>query len=151
MKRHESLIPLPHDHHHTLVQVRRLRAAVEGSDADRLVAADEFLELFRTDTINHFREEEEVVFPLVVDDGDMRGALEQVMLEHLHVHALVRGLGAQRERGTVEPATLLRLATTLEGHVRFEEKVLFPQLQERVSPEALEGLALAPRERARAG
>lgn len=147
MRRHESLTPLTHDHHHALVQVRRLRAAADGSDDDRRVVAMEFLEFFHSDTIPHFREEEEAVFPLVVEDGDMRGTLERVMMQHLRIHSLVGKLEAECEQASPEPGTLSKLAATLEHHVRFEEKVVFPLIEERAANAALESVLLRPRQR----
>jgi iron-sulfur cluster repair protein YtfE (RIC family) len=146
MRRHDSLIPLTHDHHHALVQAKKLRTAAEGQDEGRLAASKEFLEFFHRDTIQHFREEEEVVFPMVVDEQDLRGTLERVMMDHLHIHALVRRLAAECEGGIPRTETLLELASTLEGHVRLEEKVLFPQIEERAGD--LESISLAQRRRA---
>ena len=151
MRRHEALLPLTHDHHHALVQVRRLRSAAKGSADERGAAAKGFLEFFYSDTIQHFREEEEVVFPLVVEDESMRTILEGVMVQHLFIHAAVRKLDAECEGGSPDPTTLLGLADTLERHVRFEEKVVFPEIQERVAKEAMDSIELAPRHRTLAG
>lgn len=151
MRRHEPLIPLTRDHYHALVQVRRLRAAAEGSEDDRRTAAKQFLDFFHTDTIHHFREEEEVVFPLVVEAHDVREILERVMMEHLYIHALVNKLQAEFEEAVPTRDPLVTLASALENHVRFEEKVVFPLIEQRVGGPALEAVALRPRDRARAG
>jgi hemerythrin-like domain-containing protein len=98
--------------------------------------AQAFLDFFREDTLDHFREEEEKVFPLVVDSPDLRGTLGRVMFEHLRIHKLVLGLQEDVNSGAVSSDQRIRLATALERHIRFEEKVVFPEI-ERVAAEAL--------------
>jgi iron-sulfur cluster repair protein YtfE (RIC family) len=147
MRRHDSLIPLTHDHHHALVQVKRLRAAASGSGEQKGAAATGFLSFFHDDTIHHFREEEEVVFPLVVEVDELRDVLERVMMEHLVIHSLVGKLTHEAEASGPTSDTLGRIATTLEDHVRFEERVVFPAIEEHAGGAGLEGVALRPRQR----
>jgi iron-sulfur cluster repair protein YtfE (RIC family) len=146
MRRHDSLIPLTHDHHHALAQVRRLRSAAAGSDEDRSTTTEEFLDFFRRDTIEHFREEEEVVFPLVADVREVRETLARVLLEHVRLHALVNELTVEHREGSVTSTSLLTVATTLEDHIRFEEKVVFPLIEEH-GKATLGSISLPPRER----
>jgi hypothetical protein len=86
MKRHPALIPLSHDHHHALVEVRRLRRAADIPES--AAVATEFLRFFAGETVEHFREEEELLFPLVVDFDEARELLVQALLEHQRLHAL---------------------------------------------------------------
>ena len=58
-------MPLSHDHHHALVEARRLRCAAEGPGSS--TAASAFLRFFASETVGHFRAEEELLFPTVVD------------------------------------------------------------------------------------
>ena len=136
MKRHTALIPLTHDHHHALAQARRLRLASQQSSEQRLAQAREFLIFFDRDTVEHFRDEEEVVFPLVVGEPEAETHLSRLMLEHLRIHALVGVLRASVERGNVEGPALEDLGILLTGHIRYEEKVLFPFI-ERAIPDVL--------------
>jgi hemerythrin-like domain-containing protein len=147
-RRADALLPLTHDHHHALVQVRQLRLAGEGSDEDRLRAGSEFIRFFYGETIKHFHEEEEVVLPLIVDAVDLRPVIERVVWEHVQIHGLVRGLQRETEAEVVSKERVLTLAGTLEEHIRFEEKVVFP-LVEREVPGALGELHLEPRVRIR--
>jgi hemerythrin-like domain-containing protein len=136
MRRHDSLIPLTHDHHHALAQARRLRLAAGQGDEERLRQAREFVDFFESDTLRHFREEEELVFPFVVDEADVEPVLTRIMMEHLRIHAVVRALKWELERGAPGAASLSRLAMLLEEHIRLEEKTLFPLIQ-RIVPEVL--------------
>lgn len=150
MRRHDSLMPLTHDHHHALVQVRRLRAAAEEDEKLRLNQAREFVEFFNRDTTPHFKEEEEVILPLLSELPEAETAVERVLKEHLHLHALLLRLVGEIEAGDVVPATMDILAATLEAHIRFEEKVVFPLVQTLVSEADLDSITLAQRDRLRA-
>jgi iron-sulfur cluster repair protein YtfE (RIC family) len=136
LKRHASLIPLTHDHHHALVQARRLRVAAEGSDRERLRQTQEFLHFFEADTVKHFRQEEELVFPLVVDLPGAEPILEHALMDHIRIHGLVRQLMLEHDQGDPQAATMTRAAAMLEAHIRLEEKTLFP-LIERLAPKDL--------------
>lgn len=144
MRRHDSLIPLTHDHHHALAQARRLRLAAEQSEEERLHQARQFVDFFESDTLRHFREEEELVFPFVVDEVDVEPVLTRIMMEHLRIHAVVRALKSELERDAPEAATMSRLAVLLEEHIRLEEKTLFP-LIERMVPGVLLDEVTLPR------
>jgi mannose-6-phosphate isomerase-like protein (cupin superfamily) len=138
MKRHPALIPLSHDHHHGLVQARRLRRAAEQGAAERRDAAAAFLQFFARDTREHFRDEEEQLFPLLVGaDEPATELLTRALLEHQRLHALANGLDGELLSGGVSAEQMRRLASTLEQHIRFEERVLFPLIERVVPADAL--------------
>ena len=134
MKRDPSLVPLSHDHHHALVAARRLRAAADDPDAAAEVEA--FSRFFAAESVRHFREEEERVFPLVAEAKEAGPLIVRALLEHQQLHSL-----AGRVRDT-DPALMRELADRLEAHVRFEERELFPLL-ERLLGDSLQGVDLA--------
>ena len=139
MKRLQALVPLSHDHHHALVEARRLRRAAERDD-DPSGAATTFVRFFRTSSVPHFREEEEALFPLVVDVEEAHALLVQALLDHQRLHALVAALEAGRD----VRSTMRELGERLEAHVRLEERQLFP-LIERVATAALDAAMATPR------
>jgi quercetin dioxygenase-like cupin family protein len=141
VRRHDALVPLSHDHHHGLVGALRLRRAADGDAAARRDAAAAFLELFEAETRRHFRDEEEQLLPLLVELGPGAGELlTQTLLDHQRLRALVLELRAALAAGDV-PAPLAReLGQGLHDHIRFEERTLFPFVEERLSAEALERL-----------
>ena len=139
MKRLQALIPVSHDHHHALVEAKRLRRAADRDD-DPSGAATAFVRFFRTSSVPHFREEEETLFPLVIDVEEARTLLVQALLDHQHLHALVTTLEAGRD----VRATMRELGERLEAHVRLEERQLFP-LIERVAAAALDGAMATPK------
>ena len=141
MKRHRALIPFSHDHHDALVAARRL---LRGADApDPLAAATTFLEFFAASVVPHFREEEELLFPRVADAEEARELVVQALLEHQRLHLAAAELGELVAHGRADGATGARmreLATLLEGHVRFEERQLFPLIETMLSEETLTAL-----------
>jgi mannose-6-phosphate isomerase-like protein (cupin superfamily) len=136
MKRHRALIPLSHDHHHALVEARRLRRAAEqGDDPTRAAAA--FVRFFRTSSVPHFRDEEERLFPLVDGVDEARPLVIEALLDHQHLHSLVGAL----EAGHDVRATMRELGERLDAHVRLEERQLFPLIEELVADDLDDAMA----------
>jgi iron-sulfur cluster repair protein YtfE (RIC family) len=146
-KRHESLIPLTHDHHHALAEARRLQLAAGRDTPDRVAAANTFLEFFGSETVGHFREEEEDIFPLVIDAAEAKDPLIRLLLDHVQMHGLVGRLQAELAGEGASADTMLAIASGLQEHIRYEEKVFFP-LVESLAPVPLNSIELAPRARA---
>jgi quercetin dioxygenase-like cupin family protein len=138
MKRHRALHALSHDHHHALVEARRLRRAAD--EKDPAGAADAFVRFFRTSSVPHFREEEESLFPLVVAAEEAQPLVVEALLDHQRLHALV----ARLEGGGDLRPTMRALGERLEAHVRLEERELFP-LIERLATAELDRARPAPR------
>ena len=89
--RHDSLVPLTHDHHHALAQARRLKeSALTNDESDRRRATDDFINFYLGSLLRHFREEEELFFAPLVDHEDARDLVMRALTEHLRVHARVR-------------------------------------------------------------
>jgi hemerythrin superfamily protein len=78
---------------------------------------------FREALVPHFREEEEGVFRWLPETDPL---LKQALDEHRQMGTLADSIAADAEN-----LSLVRLfIQILEAHIRFEERVLFPQLQE---------------------
>jgi quercetin dioxygenase-like cupin family protein len=112
VRRHPALVPLSHDHHETLVAARALRRG----DRSRL-------DQLRPELERHFREEEELVFPLLGGLDPAPPELAEACVQHAQIRARLD-----------EPDE--ELGELLEAHVRLEERVLFELVQE-VAAEAL--------------
>ena len=141
MKRHPALVPLSDDHHHELVQARRLRAAADAGPDERVAAGAAYVELFFTDTVEHFRREEESVFPLyAAHAGPDDPLLARILREHMELHGLARSLRAEVAADDVRADTLRELGTLLHDHVRLEERELFEAIQTSVPERELDAL-----------
>lgn len=123
MPRSGALLSLSRDHHTALVLARAARKAVESADQ---AACEQVLvkieEHWRSVMASHFAQEEQLL-------QAMKNQLAMETISRiLSDHALLRGLIV--ESSTREPlARLQQLGDLLASHVRFEERVLFPQLQ----------------------
>jgi hemerythrin-like domain-containing protein len=134
MKRHPVLRALSRDHYFALEQGQRLRRV----QADNLDAvSDGFLQFWRGKMVHHFREEEEVLLPMLTrhcpaDDA----AVVTVLVEHVDIarHAL------DLESRPRDLARARRLGALIDRHVRHEETVVFPMIERTLSEAELADL-----------
>ena len=127
MKRHPALVPLSHEHHHNLSFAQRLRrACLNDNDAERAVLLDIFRQQYAAPLEQHFQLEEAWLLPHL---EETRG--KRLLAEHREL----------RELAAAPSAAPLRLADALIAHVRFEERELFPWLEQHLSAERLTALA----------
>jgi hemerythrin-like domain-containing protein len=141
VKRTPELRTLSEDHHHALVQARRLRSATEADEADSAVKG--FLDFWQKDTALHFRKEEEVLLPVMARyGGDLSRQPLVVMIEdHARIRGLVMQLSDEAIGENVRLETLHEIGERLEAHIRLEERVVFPLIEESLSEAALTELA----------
>jgi hemerythrin-like domain-containing protein len=145
-RRHDSLVPLSHDHHHALAHARRLaKAASMNDESDRRRATDDFINFYLGSLVRHFREEEELFFAPLIDHDDAHAPVMQALTEHLRVHALARTLKRELVEGRAEPSRLRKLSTLLTTHIRFEERDLLPLVERLLSEDILRDLATSGR------
>jgi iron-sulfur cluster repair protein YtfE (RIC family) len=144
MKRTPELRTLSEDHHHGLVQARWLRRAAEGDEANPVEAtARGFLNFWQKETAIHFRKEEEVLLPVMArHGGDVSQApLVEMLEDHARIRGLVMRLSDEVVGGNVRPETLREIGDRLEAHIRLEERVVFPLVEESLPEAALTELA----------
>jgi iron-sulfur cluster repair protein YtfE (RIC family) len=147
-RRHDALIPLTHDHHHALAQARTLMTAADADAGTRAQVAESFLNFYEEDTLLHFHEEEEVLFPRLVEAVDeVPSELTQVLVEHVRIHGMVARLREATAAGEPEGDQLRHLGETLRSHVRFEENKLFPLIEDAVKETDLNALTFSERRR----
>jgi hemerythrin HHE cation binding domain-containing protein len=107
MRRHPALVPLSHHHHQALVMGRRARRAATAAPGEQTLAARAYLEFFDGHAIGHFRDEEERVFPLLLEDrADAPPELSRALVEHARLRALARQLRAALARGELDSSML---------------------------------------------
>lgn len=125
INRNESLKNLSRDHHFGLLFCWKLRSGLKKSDPARIKKyADHF---YQKHLKEHFKVEEKYIFPLLGEES-------MVVETALGDHKKLRGLFESRE-SSVE--LLGELEKTLERHIRFEERVLFKELQLKIPEERL--------------
>jgi iron-sulfur cluster repair protein YtfE (RIC family) len=138
MKRSEALASLSRDHHQGLFVALQLKRADAGTAAQ---AREAFLTFFEREGARHFRVEEEVLLPAYARRAEPdRDAVVRVLVEHVDLRRRAQDLAAGSEPDVGE---LHELGERLEGHIRHEERVLFPMIEEALPAEELESLAAA--------
>jgi hemerythrin-like domain-containing protein len=140
MKRDEALAPLSRDHHQALARALKLKRADESSAAEAL---RDMIEFFDAHGALHFRVEEEVLLPGYVrdagaDPNDER--IVRVLTDHVWIRARISAL---REAGAPSAAELRELGQRLDDHVRHEERMLFPAIEQALSADQLAALGRA--------
>ncbi|MGO3184255.1 MAG: hemerythrin domain-containing protein [Aequorivita sp.] len=124
IKRHEALQPLSRQHHFGLLFSWKLRKGFSKNiDIERM---QEFAEWFYENEIKpHFRDEEKYLFPIMEDGNEL---VERALKEHRRIKRLFNDTKNTEK-------SLHRLEEELDAHIRFEERVLFNEIQ-KVATEA---------------
>ncbi len=135
MKRAEALRPLSREHLAALIAAKKLREAESPSAAGR-----EFLDFWHGDGVRHFRVEEEVLLPSWAAHAEVdRDGARRMLDEHLTIRR--EALRLEAGEATLEEAQAL--GQLLHDHVRFEERQLFPMVEEALDAASLARLAAA--------
>lgn len=118
-----------------LVTAKKLR---EATDLDE--AARTFLDFWRGDGIRHFRTEEEVLLPTWAVHGEVdRDGVARMLGDHL----AIRREALRLEAGDTTLEEAQALGQLLHDHVRFEERQLFPKVEDALDAASLSSLAVA--------
>lgn len=141
MIRHPALRDLSSDHHQALVQAHRLHKWPHADAKRRQQIVSDFLHFWHQEGQRHFCEEEQALLPYFARWGNLEEACIQRML---HEHVLIRRDAQLLEANAVQSEVFFEAAgTLLEGHVRLEERVVFPLIEEALPTHALDALPAA--------
>lgn len=135
MKRTEALRPLSREHLKALIAAKRVRDAFTLEEATKV-----FLDFWHDEGRRHFRVEEEVLLPgwAVAAEVD-QPKVDQFLREHLEIRC-----GALRlEAAELSLDQAHDLGKLLHDHVRFEERVFFPLIEDALDDEYLSRLAVS--------
>lgn len=126
MKRSAALTPLSHDHHTALVTAKRIRDLKIESEREITEYWLAKREVIRTQLVSHFETEEQSLLPLLSEEANEMA--ERLRNEHAEMLAML-----ESEQGN----TALAFSELLKSHVRFEERELFPWLEQQYGESAL--------------
>ena len=130
LKRHQALIPYSHDHHGGLMFILNIRKGLKNKIAAERISKY-VLFFFHEDLKQHFHDEELHIFPLLPANNLLRIQAEQ---EHRNIYLLIEKIDTEQS----DSSLLTLFSDTLENHIRFEERILFPYIQKNISlPEVL--------------
>lgn len=137
MKRHEALAPLSREHHSTLMLAQLLKKnapVYKGLPTNANEKAVYALQQFEEVIKKHFQQEEAILKKTKNCHAEIKNLAEEIIKEHEQLTALFLSLSAATDIENI----MDKLANALENHIRKEERVLFPLLQQHCSEELLE-------------
>lgn len=127
MKRHESIIPLSHDHHVGLLFCWKLRQGIRKAiELKRILPYVVYI--WKDHLAPHFKEEETILF--IGKEQDK--LVMQALAEHTIIKKMI--LGTNDDSNADYYA---QLADAVDNHIRFEERILFPHLENSLSENEL--------------
>ena len=140
IKRHEALHPLSHHHMKALHMALKLSRA--GTEKSRITIPEISHELdtfWNDDGKQHFREEEEILLPAFAQYASIDlPEIKEMLMEHVKVRALINML-LQPDEANI--SIMHELGELLELHVRKEERIIFPMIEQALPEEKLQELA----------
>lgn len=118
IKRHKAMQPFSRDHHHGLLLCWKIRTGFsKGVSAERIKHyADWF---FGHHALPHFKLEEQHIFPILGNDHEL---VKKALAEHRRLTRLFN------DTDEIDKSLSL-IEEELEKHIRFEERVLFNEIQ----------------------
>lgn len=135
MKRHPALHTLSHDHHQGLILAQQLKKGApqyKGMPSTLEDKKEYTLQFYKSELVQHFKDEEEILFPSVSKKNEIVDSLiTEVISEHREMESLVSELEKTNRLADV----LDELGRLLEKHIRTEERELFVEI-EKVLTEA---------------
>jgi hemerythrin-like domain-containing protein len=140
-RRHESLIPLSHQHQHALALAVIIRRRF-GMTTDPMTWQNEMIEkvakAYQAELRGHFEVEEEVLFPEMERHLGRLELVGELRSEHISLRDFVIRLEAcPRVAHAMEPDPIRMMlldefSSLLEGHVRKEERELFAEFEKKM-------------------
>jgi iron-sulfur cluster repair protein YtfE (RIC family) len=126
IKRTESLKPFSRDHHHALLLCWKIRTGLK-----RNIAVEKIKKyanwFYQTHLLPHFEEEEKLLFPVLGNDNEQ---IRQALADHRRLKRLF-------EDETEPEKSLSLIEEELEMHIRFEERILFNEIQKIATADQL--------------
>ena len=128
IKRSEQLAPLSREHHDGLLFAWKIRQGLKnGTD---LSTIGRFVQWYWQAHLQHHFEQEEAAFVPAIPAGDV--LVQQMAAEHRQIKESIYALSQSDSE-----SALAALATLVNDHIRFEERILFPHIEKAVSTKVL--------------
>ena len=132
IKRNKHILQLSKDHHFTLLFCWKIRQGLKMQIATERLK--NYVNYFWKEHMQiHFREEEEILFKPVNDDK-----VQKALGDHQQIEDQVLKL---LQMTSIDSDLFSRLTDLVEAHVRYEERELFPHLEQVLTDEQLQGIS----------
>ncbi|MCC3215579.1 MULTISPECIES: hemerythrin domain-containing protein [Chryseobacterium] len=126
MKRNENLVPLSRDHHFGLLCSWKIREGVRKNIIyDRI---KKYINYFWQESLSKHFEIEDTVLP----EPENESLQFQMQKEHSEIRKLINTVNQSQN-----PRLLEDFADALSGHIRFEERMYFPHLENHLSDDEM--------------
>ena len=133
IRRSESIMKLSREHHFSLLFCWKIREGLKKRTAPHRIV--QYAQYFWSNHIEpHFREEEEILFAPLQDEMVLKA-----MEEHAAIREAIEALAVLPPQNI--PDELAKLADQLDRHVRYEERQLFPHLENALNDAQLESIS----------
>ena len=132
-RRHDTLIPLSHQHQHALalaVIIRRRFGIEKGEPLWRQEQVEKIQKAWKAELKGHFEVEEGLLFPEMQRYLGKIKLVEELLRDHASLHGLVKLLESSSEFPLLDG-----FAALLESHVHKEERELFAEFEEKIPPD----------------
>lgn len=127
MKRNKNLIPLSREHHYGLLFCWKIQQGIEKKISYHRIR--DYINFFWNNHLEKHFETEDEALPELKNE-----ALYKIMeKEHHEIRDLILKINASED-----PQLLLDFAKELHSHIRFEERVVFPDYEDNLSKTELE-------------
>jgi iron-sulfur cluster repair protein YtfE (RIC family) len=132
IKRSKALLPFSRDHHYGLLLCWKIREGFKRNIAPKRIKSyvDWFWETYLE---KHFEEEEKSLFPIL---GNENERIKKAVRQHRRLKRLFK------ETAEIQKSISL-IEEELESHIRFEERILFNEIQNIVTFKQLETLYIS--------
>lgn len=137
MKRHKSLAPLSRDHHSALLLAQLLKKNApqyKGMPADSVGKAAFALTSYLKGLKEHFIKEEILLNKVKGLHSDIDRIANEIVIEHKELSAAFLTIQFAEDL----PGELDVLGVKLEQHIRKEERILFPLMEQHCTDKMLE-------------
>jgi hemerythrin-like domain-containing protein len=129
IKRSKELVPLSKEHHEGLLFGWKIKQGLRNGTDRKIIS--QFIQWFwENDLQQHFRKEEEVLAAHLPKESEL---VQRMLTEHEEIEALVN-INAM----IVDEDIFTRLADSLQDHIRFEERILFPFAEQTIPVNEME-------------
>jgi hemerythrin-like domain-containing protein len=126
IKRIEPLIPLSREHHHGLLLCWKIKKGIsKGISLERIKAYTDWF--YQNHLLPHFEVEEKYVFPILGTENEF---VQHAIDDHRRLSILFSGVEDIKD-------SLEGIQTELQKHIRFEERILFNEIQNAATEDQL--------------
>ncbi|MEO7292892.1 MAG: hemerythrin domain-containing protein [Ginsengibacter sp.] len=134
IKRSPALVQFSRDHHFSLLLVWKIRQGLQfGIEPQRISSYINFF--FKNYLVEHFKQEEELLFEHLDNNNELRKITQED-------HTALIEYAKEIEKNSKGTTLLTDFADRLEKHIRFEERQLFNELQNKLDESELNIIAV---------